>query len=260
MRALTLAAVLGLAAVSAQAPDQPLVAAMVEALRPALPYPEADEHDLPVNGSTAPVWIVRWPLPGEARVEIIANPLNAGNQERANKAEAEIQRAIMAAQQKAQAQYERAVAEFEKTGRTNAIEGITLGDEGIAGERFDAASRAIVTVGQQPEYRIRIASSSEPSVSTTPFGAIVRVSANVFRERAANQPGEPRFHASEVHVLLGAGAPPTVTRTGQNAFEITSTPGPAARTALVSVRGNEEIVEQVLARAAWELIARALRQ
>jgi hypothetical protein len=259
---LALAALLASNTLSAQGPpaDERLVAALVEALKPALPYPEADEHDLPLNGSTAPPWIVRWPAAGEARVEIIANPLNADNQERANKAEVEIQRAVMAAQQKAQAQYERAVAEFEQTGRTNAIDGITLGDEGIAGERFDASSRVVVTIVSQPEYRIRIGSASEPAVSSTPFAAIVRIGANVFRERtAANQPEQQRFHASEAHLMFGASTPPAVTRTGPNGFEIAAAPGPAAKTALVSLRGNESLVEQVMSAAQWERVHRFLR-
>jgi hypothetical protein len=246
---------------AAQAPaDQRLVAALVDALKPALPYPEADEHDLPVNGSTAPLWIVRWPDSGAARVEVIANPLNAENQERANKADVEIQRAVMAAQQKAQAQYERAVAEFEKTGRTNAIEGITLGDEGIAGERFDASNRLVVTIARQPEYRVQVASSSEPAVSTTPFAAIVRIGANVFRDRAAaGQPEQQRFHAGEAYVVFGVAAPPVVTRTGPTAFQIVASPEASARTAMVSLRGNEGMLEHVLLKADWEGIRRALQ-
>src|SRR5262245_56934402 len=237
-----LAAVLAAQAPAVPPPDQRLMAALVEALKPALPYPAADEHDLPVDGNTTALWIVRWPEPGESRVEIVANPLNLENQQRASKADGEIQRAVMAAQQRAQAQYERAVAEFEKTGRTNPIDGITLGDEGIAGERFDASNHVAITLAAvRPPYRARIDSVSEPAVSTAAFGTIVRVETNVYRERAAGtQPEVQRFHACEAHLMFGAGSP-SVSRTGPSSFDLVA----AAPLAVVKLQGNETVLEQV---------------
>ena len=54
--------------------------------------------------------------PGNLRVDVLANPLNPGNHERALKAEAEIQKAVMASQRQSQADYEQAVSDFERTG------------------------------------------------------------------------------------------------------------------------------------------------
>jgi hypothetical protein len=251
---------LGLASLSAQVPGEDrVVAALFDAIKPALPYPEADEHDLPVNGSTTTLWVVRRPAPDQPRIEIIANPLNADNQARANKAEVEIQRAVMAAQQKAQALYERAVAEFERTGRTDPIDGITLGDEGVAGERFDASNRVVITwASNQKAYRLRVDSSIEPVVSSIPQASIVRVAAHVFS--AAPSPKEPavsHYHASEVHLLFGGSGPPAIIRTGPTAFDIAAAAG-GGSSVMVSVRGNESLVEQIASRSNWATVAAAI--
>ena len=263
-RAVTLMTLLAVAGASAQiAPDDARVmAAVVDALKAALPYPSADEHDLPVDGNTTALWLVSWPAPGETRIDVIANPLNEENQARANKADAEIQRAVMAAQQKAQTLYDRAVAEFEKTGRTDPIEGITLGDEGVSGERIDASNRVVVTVtSNQKEYRLRVRSSVEPTVSSIPDASIIRVAANVYRERSA--PGEidtQHYHASEAHVLFGAAAAPSVTRTAATAFEIVASATASRPTVMVSVQGNDTMVEQIVSKANWTALAAFMRQ
>jgi hypothetical protein len=240
-------------------PDAKVMLALVEALKPALPYPPADEHDLPSDGNPASVWLVRWPGPGEARVEVVANPLNADNQARANKAEVEIQRAVMAAQQRAQTLYERAVAEFERTGKTDPIDGISLGDEGVAGERFDASNRVVVTATADPRaFRVRVNSAVEPVLSSTPSASLVRVPANVYRERtAAGQLDAQRFHAGEVHLMFG-GMEPTVTRTSATSFEIAAAPAVPRPSLLVSIQGNESLVEQIVLKADWPALAAAL--
>ena len=91
--------------------------ALKVALARALPFPEARSDGTPPGSATDPVWIVRWPVEGNLRVDVLANPLNPGNHERALKAEAEIQRAVMASQRQSQADYEQAVSDFERTGK-----------------------------------------------------------------------------------------------------------------------------------------------
>src|SRR6188472_4443461 len=106
MRAWATAVLLILAPVSASEARQtgaPLRDALVAALTPALPYPEATDDGTPKGGDTAPAWTVRWPDDDRAIVEVVANPLNAENHARALKAESAIQKAAMQSQQRSQA-------------------------------------------------------------------------------------------------------------------------------------------------------------
>jgi hypothetical protein len=48
--------------------DGALHRAFVAALRPALPFPEAGADGTPLSGQAGPVWTVRWPDAGDARM------------------------------------------------------------------------------------------------------------------------------------------------------------------------------------------------
>ena len=77
---------------------------------------------------------------------------------------AQIEQAIASAQRRADAQYERAVAEAKRTGRSQDVDGVSLSDEGLAGARIDAESHVTIDVlFNQPSYRFEIASSVEPA-------------------------------------------------------------------------------------------------
>ena len=54
------------------------------------------------------------------------------------RAMAQIGAAIDAAQRRAELQYERAIAEAKRTGRSQDVDGVSLSDEGVAGARIDA--------------------------------------------------------------------------------------------------------------------------
>ena len=80
---------------------------------------------------------------------------------------AQIENNIEAAQRRAAAQYERAVAEAKRTGRSQDVDGVTLSDEGLAGARIDAESHVTIDVAfNEPSYRVEIASSVQPAPST----------------------------------------------------------------------------------------------
>jgi len=100
MRALTTAVVLALASVSAAEARQSaaLRDALMAAVRPALPFPEASNDGTPSGDDPGPLWTVHWPAEDSAVVEVLANPLNAENRARALKAEAAIQKAAMQSQ------------------------------------------------------------------------------------------------------------------------------------------------------------------
>ena len=84
---------------------------------------------------------------------MLANPLNDANQLRAERAMAQIQDNIESAARRAAAQYDRAVAEAKRTGRSQDVDGVTLNDEGVAGEKIDAESHVAIEVAfDQPSY------------------------------------------------------------------------------------------------------------
>ena len=98
-----------------------VMAAVRGAMAPALPFPATSEDGtVPANGNTEALWMVRPLQPGDRAIEVIANPLNEANQLKAERAMAQIERNIQAAQRRDAAQYDRAVAEAKRTGRTRA--------------------------------------------------------------------------------------------------------------------------------------------
>ena len=117
------------------------------AMAPALPFPASDElGSLPADGKANDPWMVKPLQPGDRTIEVIANPLNEAHQRRAAKAMAQIEQSIEAAQRRADLQFERAVAEAKRTGRSQDVDGVTLSDEGLAGARIDAESHVTIEV------------------------------------------------------------------------------------------------------------------
>ena len=206
-------------------PGPPTIAAVVSALRPALPYPSAQADGLPEDGNTDVAWSVRWPRPGETRIEVLANPLHAANRARALEAERQIQAAARRAQERSQGDYERALRDFARTGRTDDIREISLRDDGVAGERYDAESQLTAHVYE----------------AAGPDGL----------------PGEPRYAAEQAWVVLGVAEAPEVTPVdgGGATVTIQGGGGPAV---VVRLSGNRELVDQVVSRADWAGLARAI--
>jgi hypothetical protein len=249
----------------AQAPSSELnarvLATVRAALTPALPYPPSDEiGELPADGSPTPLWMVRPSTADDLSIEVLANPLNASNQARAAKAMVQIEAAIEAAQRRSQASYDRAVAEAQRTGRSQDVDGITLGDEGVAGARIDAEAHVTIDVAfNRPAYSYSISSSIEPAPLRTPVtGAIaaIAVPANVYREGRDAATNE-RFCAAETHVFFGAMASPEVHKRSNVAFEVAATAveGPAnvseVPSVVVSLRGNPQLIDQIVKLTDW---------
>lgn len=274
-RTILAVAILGAAAGNAfpQTPagdlDARVMAAVRAAMKPALPFPESDETGSPADGVFSGPWLVRPPQPDELAIEVLANPLNPAHQSRSAKAMAQIEDAIEAAQRKSQAQYERALSEARRTGKSQDVDGITLGDEGIAGARVDAESHVVIDVEfNKPAYTYAIASSLEPA--PTPGSAVagsvavLSVPAHVYRDRTKSA-DEDRYCVAETAVFFGAMAAPAVKRrTGAN-FEITAaeaTPPSTApiRTLVVRLRGNQELIEDILRKTDWSPVQALIRQ
>ena len=112
--------------------------------------------------------MVRPPEAGSMVIEVLANPLNNANQLRAERAMAQIQQNIESAQRRAEAQYERAVSEAKRTGKSQEVDGVTLGDEGVAGAKIDADSHVAIEVAfNQPSYQFDLASGTVTGEATS---------------------------------------------------------------------------------------------
>ena len=104
------------------------------------------------------------------------------------KAEAEIQRAAMASQRKSQADYEQALRDFQRTGTVGDIREISLRDDGVAGERYDAESQLTIRADEFGDaHAFTVATSRLPEALPASGGpaVIVRVAANTYREPGA---------------------------------------------------------------------------
>jgi hypothetical protein len=188
-RACAAVAILSVAA-GAAAQDQARVDRAVQAVRaamaPVLPFPASDElGSLPADGKSDAPWMLKPVQPGERTIEILANPLNEDHQRSAARAMAQIEQSIEAAQRRADLQYERAIAEAKRTGRSQEVDGVTLNDEGLAGARIDAESHVIVDVA------FADTPSRNVTTSTTPPG--------VYRDDA----GVERFREAQAIVTAG---------------------------------------------------------
>lgn len=258
-----------LVAASATAPaqtldDAELREALVDALSPALPFPAARDDGTPESGAATPVWTVRWAEGGEPFVEVLANPLNDGNRQRALAAEKAIQTAAMQAQRRSQSDYEQALTDFKRTGRTSAIREISLDDDGVAGERFDAESQLTVSAELVEAPRtVTVMTGLGPEIVTDVPGAsaAVRVHANTYVEDGADGlPGTAHYCAEQAWIFIGAIGPHIGPASGGSQVDIDVSVRETSRRAgiLVWIRGNADLVDQVVKRAAWAgLAARA---
>lgn len=259
-----LAASAPVAGQEAGSPPAVLRQALIDALTPALPYPRARADGIPESGDAGPAWSVHWPEEGdEPRVEVMANPLNADTQARAAKAEKEAQAAVMRAQRQAQRDYERALEEFARDRRVSPVREVTLEDEGVAGERFDAESQLLVTLETgSATATVTIPSSIAPTVHAVDRGLVIRVAPHTYREQGSSTDSPSlRFAPASARIYFGEVAPPVIRRVdGTDRFEVTlSAPMASAQSAVVVMSGNEALLADVLERADWAKILALLQ-
>jgi len=240
--------------VSAAAQDLDQVAwgrVLREALAPALPFPDATTEGTPEGGDSEVVWTIRWPAADGQVVEVVANPLNPQNRERALAAEQEIQHAAMVSQRNSQSDYERALGDFQRTGEVRSeVREITLRDDGVAGERYDAESQLTVRIEPQHGRLERVVGAAiDPEVVPPPDAgmAAVRLSAHEY--------GSPLRYGVEQAWLVFGHATATISRISpeEAGLEIVSSEE-EGNWVLVTVSGNAELVEQVLTRARWAAV------
>jgi hypothetical protein len=209
--------------------------------------------------------MVRQLEPVDQTIEVIANPLNAVNQLRAARAMAQIENNIESAQRRAAAQYDRAVAEAKRSGKSQDVDGVTLADEGVAGAKIDADSHVSIEVAfNQPAYQFHVSSSIQPAASTqvTIPGAVavIVVPSNTYRDERL---GGDRYAEADTLVFLGRVAAPEVQKRADHSFEVSAsgTPpdGPAISSLVLRLRGNELLIADLLRKSNWNALLELLR-
>jgi hypothetical protein len=255
--------------------QDPLEMRVMTALRaataPALPFSDTDRSSVvPADGKTEPLWMVRPPEGGEQMFEVIANPLNEANQRRAARAMAQIQSNVESAQRRAAAQYDRAVAEAKRTGKSQEVDGVTLADEGVAGAKIDADSHVAIEVAfNQSMYRSEFSCGTvpHPSVELAKMiaagGFVVVQPSNIYRD--VN--GVERFCEGETIVYLGRVSQPVMNkRADSDVYDVHAAAEPPAgdRAAAVSslvvrFRGNEALTADLLRKTNWNVLLELLK-
>jgi hypothetical protein len=248
---------------SSSAQDDPrdrIAAAVRTAMAPALPFPNSDaDGALPANGNTEALWMVRPLQPGDRSIEVIANPLNEVNQARATRAMAQIENNVQAAQRRAALQYERAVSEAKRTGKSQEVDGVTLADEGVAGAKIDAESHVTIAIAaNETSFTFEVESSTPPTPSTqvTIPGAIavIAMPSNTYRERDTNI---ERYAEAQTFVFLGRVAVPEVQKRADNHFEVFATA--TAPSLVIRLRGNEALIADLLRKTNWNSLLELMR-
>lgn len=254
IRLVALGVLLSMATPAAQ--PSPRVAALIDAVKPALPFPAADASGtVPESGGEEPRWFVIWPAgPEETQIIVRANPLHPETQKLVAGAEGAIQRAVALAERKAQAAYDRALEEIGRTGKTADLDGISLEDEGAAGQRLDAELELGIDVTPIRSYEV--GSSVAPEVTAGPSGVTwqIVVPPNTYQDKT-DADRRDRFAASETRLVFGAIPTPAVSRLGDRPrFAVTLTSAPDAF--VIVLRGHDTLLKQVVARADWTRLAR----
>jgi hypothetical protein len=233
--------------------------ALVAAVRPALPYPAAaPDGATPAEGGAGVRWFVVGPQdPGDTVISVKANPLHPDTQKAGATADVAIQQAVLQAERKAQAEYERALAEIKRTGKLSAdAAGISLDDEAAAGERIDAELE--LTIDLENETRaFEIASSEAPVIApgTTGMTWLLTIPPNTYREPSGADTRE-HFRPAEARLYFGTLPRPSIARRDNRPrFAVNVTTAPNAFT--VVLRGNETLLQSLLTTVDWRGVAAA---
>jgi hypothetical protein len=241
-------------------PGDRMMTAVRSAMTPALSFPATDADGVvPANGNTDALWMVRPLQPGDRSIEVIANPLNEVNQLRAARAMAQIENNIQAAQRRAALQYDRAVAEAKRTGRSQEVDGVTLSDEGVAGARIDADSHVTIDVAiDQPSFTLEVESSTPPAPSTQvsiPGAvAVIAMPSNTYRDPRTNV---ERYAEAQMVVFLGRATAPVVQKHADHHFGVLATA--TAPSLVIRLRGNEALIADLLRKTDWNALLELMR-
>lgn len=233
-----------------------LLTALRAAVAGVVDAPEGDADGTPRDGRADAPWL-RLPAasPDEAVVTLVANPLHPEQRARALQAERDIQRAARASQDASQRDYDTAVDAFARGVRTpERLREISLDDEGVAGERYDAESELVVrATWQQGAHVVVRSGTGAPEVPAAAGRAWVTVAA------PGGEYGSPsRYAPRELWVGVGVSAAPAIRARSAESFEITLGEATGGPWVLVHARGHRALVESLLADAPWMPVVRLL--
>jgi hypothetical protein len=172
---------------------------------------------------------------------------------------AQIERNIEAAQRRAAAQYDRAVAEAKRTGTSQEVDGVTLSDEGTAGAKIDAESHVTIDVSiDQPSFKLAVSSGVEPALSSGVMipGAVAVLSmpTNTFREQPGNV---ERYVEAQTIAFLGRSAAPQVQKRAEHEYEVFATASSPAL--VIRLSGNETLIADLLRKTQWSSLLELLK-
>jgi hypothetical protein len=258
MRRVSRALVLVAAVLAQAAAPAPLQQAVWDAVQPVLAFPAATDENLPVDGSTTARWVVRRARADEGALvaEVLANPLNRETQTQAAHDMAAIQQEVFAAERRAQVEFERASREARQSGSA-IVRGITLDDEGVAGDRADAEERMTIEVESGAEHVVRLEGIEAPTVKGGVSGGpwIVTMPAREVRTPGASP---ARYFPAQAIVYI-ASARPLVNPGPSQIFTVRTTSADRGAVVAVTLRGNRDLIDAVVTRADWSRIASRVR-
>lgn len=242
---------------AAQGDGDRVMTAVRSALAPGLPFPATTEDGaVPVNGNTEALWMVRPLQAGDRSIEVIANPLNEANQLKAARAMAQIENNIQAAQRRAAMQYDRAVAEAKRTGKSQEVDGVTLSDEGVAGAKIDAESHVAIDVTIDAPFKIELSSSIPPAPKQAVIPgavAILALPSNTYRD----DDNVERYAEAQTIVFLGRVTVPEVQKHADHLFGV-SAKG-TGKSLVIRLRGNEVLMADLLRKTDWNSLLELLQ-
>jgi len=243
----------------AQSGGDRVMTAVRSAMAPALPFPATTaDGTVPANNDTEALWMVRPLQAGDRTIEVIVNPLNEANQLKAERAMQQIERNIEAAQRRAAAQYDRAVSEAKRTGRSQEVDGVTLSDEGVAGARIDSESHVTIDVAiDQPAFKVEIAAATQPGassqVSIPGAVAVLTTPSDTYRD----DDNVERYAEAQTIVFLGRVTPPEVQKHADHLFGVSA--ATTAPSLVIRLRGNEVLIADLLRKTNWNSLLELLK-
>ena len=178
---------------------------------------------------------------------------------------AQIQNNIEAAQRRAAAQYERAVAEAKRTGKSQEVDGVTLADEGVAGAKIDADSHVTIEVAVQPAV-VHVRNRLGDAARAVDAGVDPRRGGGDRACRrtpiATSGMKTERYAEAQTLVFLGRIAAPQVQQARRSlASKSPRPPPPNARSPslVIRLRGNEVLIADLLRKTNWNALLELLK-
>jgi len=247
----------GAAQVTAHVPEN-IRLAVIDAIASVLPFPLAAEDGTPVDGSAVSRWLLQPAAPDAAPLilTIVANPPNAETQDQAARDMADIQQAVLAAERRAQDEYDARVTSRDRAVRYAPMTGVSLDDEGAAGDRADWRAQMIVevrAVGTERAFSVPGGDSPRVTTDASGAGATVRIAE---REYLVDEPGGATRHyrPEEARLYIGRAQLPHVREDTGDVHHVVvrgSSSNDAPPAIEITLRGNASLVQAVVEQATW---------